>query len=456
MSNSTPLSQRFLVDPDSDKERMPSRSADDSKMTSDLVCWDGDEDSKRPSNMSTFRKYVITINLGLITFCVTFASSVFSTATTVTAKEYGVSEEVMILGTSLFVLGFALGPMIFGPLSELYGRRTPLFIGFLVFAIFQIPVAVAQNLQTIFICRFLEGVFGSSPLAIVSGNLADMFDPVQRVIAVAVFAASIFIGPVAGPIVGGFAKRLRFHAKNWAFHAPAEAQSTEPRDIFERYLLRPILMLFQEPILLLVTLYMGFIYGFLYLCFEVYPIAFQEVREWDAGVGELPFLAFTVEVLIAVGIIITFTITRYKRIMVEQGSVAPEERLLPMILGGAVLLIGMFWFGWTSNKSIIWVPEVIAGGAIGIGVLLIFLQGLNYIIDVYKLNANSAMAANTLFRSCLGAGFPMFATAMFHKLGVNWAMTLLGCLTAILFPVPILCYIYGARIRRMSRFSPDV
>jgi len=84
--------------------------------------------------------------LGLMTVSVTFASSVFSTATRVTARKFHVSEEVMVLGTSLFVLGFAFGPMVFGPLSELYGRKTPLFAGFLIFAIFQIPVAVAQNL----------------------------------------------------------------------------------------------------------------------------------------------------------------------------------------------------------------------------------------------------------------------------------------------------------------------
>jgi DHA1 family multidrug resistance protein-like MFS transporter len=105
--------------------------------------------------------------LGLMTVSVTFASSVFSTATVVTAKKFHVSEEVMVLGTSLFVLGFAFGPMVFGPLSELYGRKTPLFAGFVIFAIFQIPVAVAQNLQTIFVCRFLGGFFASAPLGIV-------------------------------------------------------------------------------------------------------------------------------------------------------------------------------------------------------------------------------------------------------------------------------------------------
>src|SRR5947207_12398573 len=80
----------------------------------------------------------------------------------------------------------------------------PLFIGFGIFTIFQIPVAVAQDLQTIMVFRFLCGMFGCAPLAIVAGALADIWDPVSRGVAVALFAASTFIGPVAGPIAGGF------------------------------------------------------------------------------------------------------------------------------------------------------------------------------------------------------------------------------------------------------------
>ncbi|KGO69289.1 Major facilitator superfamily domain, general substrate transporter [Penicillium italicum] len=98
----------------------------------------------------------------------------------------------------------AFGPIVFGPLSELYGRKKPLIIGFYIFAIFQIPAAVAQNLQTIFVCRFLGGLFASAPLAIVGCMLADLFGPVDRGIGVAISATSTFIGPVAGPIVGGF------------------------------------------------------------------------------------------------------------------------------------------------------------------------------------------------------------------------------------------------------------
>ncbi|KAK3082325.1 Citrinin biosynthesis cluster MFS transporter mrr1 [Coniosporium uncinatum] len=462
-----------------------------------LIEWDGPDDPENPLNFSPMRKWIITISMGLMTFVITFASSVFSTATQPTAREFGVSTEVTTLGTSLFVLGFAVGPIIWGPLSELYGRKVPLFIGYTLFGIFQIPVAVAVNLETIMLCRFFGGVFGSAPLGIVGGALADFWGPVDRGVAVCIFAGATFIGPVAGPIMGGFitmshlgwrwtawitmimaaffgviglflipetfaplllqkrAKKIRFETKNWAIHAKADESKVDLKTIVQKYLLRPFAMLVMEPILLVVTLYMALIYGILYLFFTVYPITFQQQRGWNAGVGALPFLGILIGVVLG-GIFITVaTKTRFARKLKEEGHVVPEERLLPMIVGGAIFPAGMFWFAWTSNPNILWVPQVIAGVPIGMGILMIFLQGLNYLIDVYMMNANSAIAANTFVRSFLGGGFPMFAMAMYNKLGVPWATSLLGFLAVALFPAPILFYIYGAKIRKLSKYSPS-
>ncbi|KAL2048870.1 hypothetical protein ABVK25_010876 [Lepraria finkii] len=133
----------------------------------------------------------------------------------------------------------------------------------------------------------------------------------------------------------------------------------------------------------------------------------------------------------------------------------PEERLVPMMLGSVLLPIGMFWFGWTSNPDITWVPQVISSIFLGCGIILVFLQGLNYLIDVYKMNANSAISINAMFRGVLAAGFPMFAPYMFDNLGVPWAMSLLGFLCTAMVPVPFLFYIYGAKIRKWSKYSPS-
>ena len=387
--------------------------------------------------------------------------------------------------------------MFWGPLSELYGRKPPLFFGFFVFALMQIGVGAAQNVYTIMLCRFSGGVFGSSPLAVIGGALADFWGPVERGFALGLFSGATFIGPVAGPIVGGFvtksylgwrwtawltlimaaffgiiswficsesyapvllqrkASKRRHETKNWAIHAPMDENVVDIHEIIHKYLYRPAIMITTEPILILITLYMAFIYGVLYLFFEAYPITFQEERGWNAGIGALPFIGITIGVVIGV-IIITYTSNhRFKRKMQENGGKPiPEERLIAMIIGSFLLPIGLFWFAWTSNPNIHWAPQVIAGIPIGTGIELIFLQGLSYIIDVYLMHANSAIAANTFVRSFAGGGFPLFATAMYHNLGVAWATSLLGFLTVAFLPAPILFFKYGKRIRQMSRYSP--
>jgi MFS transporter, DHA1 family, multidrug resistance protein len=110
----------------------------------------------------------------------------------------------MILGVSLYVLGFAFGPLVWGPISEVYGRTRPLFIGMAVFIILQISLGVALNLETVFICRFLGGIAGSSPLAVVAGMYVDLMEAIERGMATAAYEGATFAGPAAGPVVGPF------------------------------------------------------------------------------------------------------------------------------------------------------------------------------------------------------------------------------------------------------------
>ena len=74
-----------------------------------------------PTPSLTEHRVITAVCLGYTTLTSAFTSSIFSTATAVVAEEYGVSTEVGLLGLSLYVVGFAFGPVIWGPLSELQG-----------------------------------------------------------------------------------------------------------------------------------------------------------------------------------------------------------------------------------------------------------------------------------------------------------------------------------------------
>ena len=282
--------------------------------------------------------------------------------------------------------GFVFGPIAFGPMSEVLGRKLPLFIGFALFAIFQIPVALAQNVTTICVGRFLGGFFASAPLAVVGGALADLWDPIPRAYAICVFATGGFAGPVAGPIAGGFiteshlgwrwtswitlimaglfgtigffvipetsaarilqlrAAKFRKDSGDAAYYSKAGQQKLTIDTVVNVYLLRPFVMIAQEPILALVTAYMSFLYGIVYLLFEAFPVSFHEERGWSLGVSQLPFGAFIVGIMMGAGLIAYSTATNFTRSFKKHGKSIPEERLPPMIVGAIALPVGLFWY----------------------------------------------------------------------------------------------------------------
>ena len=196
----------------------------------------------------------------------------------------------------------------------------------------------------------------------------------------------------------------------------------------------------------------AFVYGILFLFFEGFPIAFQEVRGWSPQIASLPFLGLGIGVTLGGAGVVYYTTTVFKKqIEASPGTLVPEQRLPPMIVGAVILPAGMFWAAWTSHASTPWPAQVVAYIVVGAGLFVIFVQGFKYIVDVYLNVANSAISGNTFARSFFGAGFPLFSNAMYHNLGVPWATSVLGFISVGLAPVPVLFFIYGKKIRSFSK-----
>jgi DHA1 family multidrug resistance protein-like MFS transporter len=435
--------------------------------------------------------------LGFTTMTSAFGSSIFSTATAAVAVEYGVSSEVSLLGVSFYVLGFATGPTLWAPLSELKGRRLPLVIAMFGFSIFNISNAVAKDLQTVLITRFFAGFFGACPLAVVAAVFSDMFDNRTRGIAITVFSMTVFTGPMLAPFVGGFitesylgwrwtsyitsfmgflafgldlffleetyppailvkkASELRRRTLNWGIHAKQEEIEIDIKELISKNFSRPMRLLFGEPIVFLLSLYMAFIYGLLYLFLTAYPFVFMGVHHFSSGISGLTFFGMITGQIIA-GITVLLQQPWYARkLAANNGVPIPEWRLPSVIAGGVAFSGGLFWFGWSGYRADIhWIVPTLSGLLSGFGLASIFLQSLNYLVDSYLTFAASAIAGNTFLRSLAGAGFPLFSKYMFNGMGIQWASTLLGCVAAALVPIPIVFYIYGHKLRARSNYAP--
>lgn len=437
------------------------------------------------------KKVAFTIVASAGVFAVSLSSSIFGPATHVTAAQYGVSVEVMDLAISLHILGFAFGPLIFGPLSEVFGRAIPFSIGLTGLGVFQIPQALAGNVRTILVCRFFEGMFGSAIFAVCSGMFVDMWPPIPRGVALGLSSTCINLGSTVAPIMSGFvvqnigwrwtawltliycgligfislfiiretcepvllarrAKRLRFSTQNFALHAKSEEIPFDITIMVQKYLTKPIRMFGQEPILMILTAYMTLVYGTLYLSYQAVPFSFQN-RGWTPAVSYLPFISVTFGILSALGVYTFFTLTWYKSRWSRTQSAPPEARLPTMIVGSLILPPALWWFGWSQYTH--WASQVIAVFFVGLGLLLIFDTGVVYLVDVYLVHANSAMSIHVVVRSIVSCSFPLFAGPMYSNLGTAWASTVLGFAAMVMVLAPIIFWKFGARIRSWSRFS---
>lgn len=462
-----------------------------------VVEFEGPDDPYHPQNWPLKRKLLVAGILGYTTIVSAFTSSIFSAAIPYVAEEFGVSREVGILGVSLYVLGFATGPTIWAPLSELKGRRLPILIAMFGFSIFTIACAVAKDLQTLLICRFFAGFFGASPLAVVGAVFSDLFNNATRGIAITLFSMGVFTGPLLAPFIGGFivesylgwrwtmyiasfmgflaftldvlfmgetyppivlvekAAELRRRTLNWGIHAKQEEIEIDLKELLQKNFTRPMRLLFLEPIVTLISIYMAFIYGLLYLFLTAYPLVFQGIHHFNAGQSGLAFVGMVTGQLIAGITVLCMQPSYQRKLSANNGVPVPEWRLPIVIAGGVAFTGGIFWFGWSGYRSDIhWIVPAASGLLSGFGLLTIFLQLLNYLVDAYLMFAASAIAANTFLRSLFGAVFPLFATYLFNGIGIQWASTLLGAIAALLIPIPVLFYLYGSKIRAKSAFAP--
>ncbi|KIX04422.1 uncharacterized protein Z518_05290 [Rhinocladiella mackenziei CBS 650.93] len=451
-------------------------------------------DLENPKNFSPARKWLITMTLAWTCFAVAFSSSVITPGIGGVAERFGTSEEVALLTITLFVIGFGVGPLVFSPLSELYGRWIIYVSTFGVAVIFMIPCAVAQNIQTLLVCRAIDGIAISVPVANIGGTLADLWRQEERGVPMAVFSAAPFLGPIFGPLIGGFtyenlgwrwlyylqliltgflyacmllfvpetyaptilsrrAKKLRKTTGDDSYAAEHELIQHSFKHIAQVYLARPLRLLFTEPIVTLFSLYAAVLYGLIYMFFVAYPLVFGEGKGFSAGITGLMFLPITGGIMI--GVCCAPLVNRHYLSLraKHQGMPPPELRLIPMIFSAWSIPIGMFIFAWTSYPRLSWVGPCLAGFPIGLGFVFLYNALNNYIVDSYQHTAASAVAAKTLIRSIWGACTVLFTIQMYDNLGYQWASSLLAFIALACCLIPILLYYQGPAIRKHSKFA---
>ncbi|KAJ4329403.1 hypothetical protein N0V84_000037 [Fusarium piperis] len=460
---------------------------DSEKQQDYTLSWDQDPDN--PQNWSKLKK---TVNLGIVSmlaFITPLESSVIVPGVPLLKDDFHETRRpVTSLVVSIFVLGFAFGPILLSPLSELYGRRLLFNVSNLVTLAFSIGSALAPNIASFIVFRFIAGSFGAGPMNIGGGSIADQVALARRGFVMSIFFTGIFLGPVIGPVIGGFiAKSLGWRWVFWVMtikglmtvmtflflsesHAPTiQSQKTRhpvqyvvagvdkpsTSDVLLRAVSRPIRMLIRSPIITGLSLYLALIYGYLYLLFTTFSTVFPEQYGFSIDTLGLAFLGLGIGCMIALIVLSWLSDWLQDRLTEKHGESKPEYRLLPIVLGIPLLPIGLFVYGWTAQYKVHWIVPIIFTGFTGAGLIFSFLPTQVYMVDAFTTYAASALAATSVVRSIVGGCLPIAGLPLYSALGYGWGNSLLGFIAMVVSIAPLLFWRYGETLRNKYHVEFD-
>ncbi|KAF3054713.1 Efflux pump vrtL [Trichoderma lentiforme] len=465
-----------------------------SDLDKDIVGWEREDDPTMPLNFKNSQKWLIVCLLSMITFMSPFASSILAPAIIFIEKDLEVSSTTKgAMPVSIFLLGYAVGPLFLSPLSEIYGRNIVLLVSNLWFCLWLIGCALAPTLDTLIFFRFMTGIGGSACQTIGGAVISDLFPVSERGRAMAVWMLGPLFGPSCAPLIGGFvSETIGWRWVNWITFIPAAIivlistainRETNHRVLIKRKtqklrqelnrpqlrscydnpdtpflptsqilldgFVRPMKMLFYSAIIFSISLYIAFAYGCLYLLFNTIPMVFQGSYGWSIGITGLVYLTMLIGYAVGLGIFAVLsdkTVVRMTK--ANDGVFEPEMRLADCIFFAFVLPISFFWYGWSADRAVHWIVPIIGIIPFGIAIVGIWLPAQAYIIDAYPQHSASGLAAFSVLRCIVAAFLPLAGPQMYESLGVGWGTSLLGFIALALIPIPALIYKFGGRLRQ--------
>jgi multidrug resistance protein len=463
-----------------------------------LVTWETRTDPENPKNWTNNRKWLATLTVSLFTFISPVSSSMIAPALLDVQTSLGVDDAALAgLAMSVFILGFAVGPLLLGPLSEIYGRRVVLQTSGMFYFIFNLAAGFSTNIGMLIAFRFLSGLGGSAPMGIGGGVLADIWLPQERGRAMALYSLMPLLGPAVGPIAGGFI--AQYSSWRWVFwstsivaiivqvmgyfllHETYAAtilqkkkdylvKKTGNKDLYTEFenpkksmashlgtaFKRPILLLTTQPIVQLMALYIGYVYGVLYLVLASFPEVWREqYGETNTGIAGLNYISLGIGFYAGTQIAANFADKIYKNLKSQNSDIGRSEFRVPLMLPGAVMVpVGLLLYGWSAQNRLHWIVPNIGTAIFAAGNQLVFQNCQTYIVDSYTRYAASAIAATAVFRSLGGFAFPLFAHQMYSVLGYGWGNSVLAFLGIVVgLPVPFILWWYGEGLRKRSTFA---
>ncbi|KAL7947784.1 cycloheximide resistance protein [Trichoderma barbatum] len=456
------------------------------------VWWDEpeDQDAENPINWPTTKKWANILTISFMSFLVPLVSSVVAPAVELISADFHTSSTTFpTFVLSIFVLGFAVGPLILPPLSELYGRVIVYNVTNVLFVGFTILCALSHNEAMLLSFRFLSGFAGVATISIGPASIADIMPREKRGKAVSLWAVGTVVAPMVGTIIGGYvaevlgwrwifwiisiiagvvtivalailretyppvllerkASRLRKETGNPNYRSKF-ASDMGLQELIVRSIMRPSKMLLLCPIVTASCVYICVLYSIIYIFFSTFSIIFKQVYDFSTFDSGLVFIGCGVGTLLGLVYLGYFSDKTLEKRARAERMITPEDRLpfLVTVPGALSFSLGIFLYGWGVEKHVHWAVAQVGTAMTGFGYILIFTAVQTYLMDAFEHHTASVNGANAALRGLAGALIPLGGLDLYKTLGWGWGNSLLAFVALALAPLLWILAVHGAKIR---------
>ncbi|KAL8672512.1 MAG: hypothetical protein Q9168_003015 [Polycauliona sp. 1 TL-2023] len=448
-------------------------------------------DPDNPQNWPFSRKIYASTVATAFAFAVAFGATSLTVGIQDVMMQFNVSMTMAVLGLSLPLFGIAFAPIITPHLSERFGRSPVYLVSLPVFALFILGAAYSKSFGALAACRFFAGFFGGPCLVLIEGTFADVWSAHLTVTYYSFLGLASYIGAGSAPLILGYV----VPAKNWqwtqfvtlmiafaAYLLGIGVPETYPREILrsrarrlghsiqlakaesgvtiaemaQTTLLTPLSMAVSEPVVIMVTLYLALNFAVLFQWFIAVPAVLALTYDFSLHQVGLAFIAAIVGALVST---VTSSASEYITNRLHGSSntatMAPlESRLVPAIFGSVGLCASLFWIGFTASPTINSTVPIVGTGVYVWSSSSVLTALVSYIFDAYPPKGTlSALTLMATVRILCAAWLPLVIIQMIMGLQGKWAYSVFGFIAAAMMAIPVILFIFGARLRGRSRHS---
>ncbi|KAE8376146.1 major facilitator superfamily domain-containing protein [Aspergillus bertholletiae] len=450
-----------------------------------------------------WKKWTYLAAVAFVQVSMNFNTSVYPAAVKPLSEAFNISEQHARTGQMAYLVTYSIGCELWAPWSEEFGRWPILQLSMFLINIWQLPAALAPNWGSMVVARALGGI-STAGGSVTLGLIADIYEPETQQFPLAFIVLSSCIGTSIGGVIGGpiarfldwqwffwiqlifgavtqaiiffmpesrstiimdkEAKRRRESGEDPNIYGPNELKV--PRISFKeagKIWIRPFHMLLREPIVLCLSLLSGFSDALIFTFLESFAIVYEQ--GWGFGTLAQAWAVIPINAAYFIGYFSYFPwFFRDQTLRLRHGDAAlvPERRLKWLLFLAPLEPIGLFGFAWTTfaagdSRNVHWIASMVFSACVGVANYAIYLSSVDYMVASYGVYSASATGGNAFARDLLAGISAMYATPMYRNIGKKWhvqyASTILACLSCLVVVPIYIFYWKGPQIRAKSKFA---